>query len=881
MSSPTRALLTDGRQALLRPAEASDEEALIALHQRLSERSLYLRFFTENPSAGADFVRRVVHMPGAFGHSIVAELDGRLVGMATYQTLDRPTVAEVALIVADDIQSCGIGTLLLEHLVSHARRHGVETFHADVLAENSLMLRVFADAGLEEHLRRDGTTLIIDVSLRYDDRYLDAMSSRESRADAVSLGPLLAPTSVAVIGASRREGSVGHAVLRRLLDQFRGPVYPVNPHAEVVAGRQAFGSVADLPLVPDLAVIAVPAARVADAAEECGRAGVRALVVISAGLSIAGPDSSGQRLLDAVHRYGMRMVGPNCIGVANTADTIGLDATFTSRQVPPGSVGVVTQSGGIGIALVESLAAAGLGISTFVSTGDKYDLSSNDLLMWWSRDDRTKVAVVYVESFGNPRKFARLARQLAARLPVVAVRAAGTPAAQRAAQSHTAATATPAVTRDALFLQAGVIATDDLQETVDVVTVLSCQPLPAGNRVAVMSNAGGAGVLAADACARHGLELPTLSQGSRESLRDILPAAASIANPLDTTADVSDSAFAAAAGIVAADPEVDALVVVVAPTALGDLTTAMDAAATSLSTPVVGVVLGQTEAVCTRGSVPVFSDPAAALRAVGHAARHSVWLRRQTGALPAIDGIDKAVAVDAIADYLSSHPDGGWLDWSTTRTLATSYGLPVAPSMVAHGPDEAAKALSTWGGSVAMKGLVTDLVHRTGAHAIALDVSDESTVIATYQAMADRFGDSLEGVLVQPMVVAGTELLIGVVQDDTFGPLVQVGAGGITTDVVADRAARLLPLTDRDVQDMLQSLRIWPLLKGFRGSPPLDVTAVEDLVARVARLADDLPQVAELDLNPVLVHPAGVVAVDIKVRVAPADPVDPYLRRLR
>lgn len=877
MSEPVTAVLTDGRQVRLRPASPEDEPPLIRLHEGLSERSTYLRFFSINRRSGAAFVHRALGESGAFGESIVAELGGEPVGMATYETLESPHRAEVALVVADRCHSSGVGTLMLEHLASRARSRGVESFHAEVLAENADALRVFTDMGLTTRMHRDGGTLILEVPLRYDERYLDALAEREGRADVASLRPLLAPGVVAVIGASRRPASVGNAVVRHLVEAgFAGPVYPVNPHADTIVGLRAYPSVADLPTVPDLAVLAIPAAAVPDAAEDCGRRGVRGLVVLSAGFA----EGDAARLREIVRRHGMRMIGPNCIGVANTDTDVRLDATFTRSVAAPGPVGVVTQSGGLGLAIAEALRNVGLGVSTFASIGNKYDVSGNDLLLWWRHEDRTKVAMLYLESFGNPRKFARLARHLGRRTPLVAMRAGTTPEAQQAARSHTAATATPAVTRDELFRQAGLIATDDLGEAIDVVTLLAHQPLPAGPRVAVVANAGGAGVIAADACARHGLELPPLAPGTQRALTDVLPElGGAVANPIDTTAGVTPELFASVLATVAADPAVDAVIPIVTPTALGSIEDVLDAIAPG--PPTAAVLLSQPENLTVRGDVPVYGSITAAVAALARAARYAAWRAADPGTRPELTDIDKDAATEAIDGYLAAHPEGGWLDWPALDAVARSYRLPVAGSTVAHDPDAAATALSTMDGPVAMKALAADLVHRSDERAIVLDVHSAERARETYRQLADRFGERLQGVLVQRMIPSGVEMLVGVTQDASFGPLVQVGAGGVTTDVLRDRAARLLPLTDRDAEEMVRSLRVAPLLSGFRGAAPLDVAALLDAVHRVARLAEDLPSVAELDINPLIVHPTGAVAVDVKIRVSPATSTDPYLRRLR
>ena len=872
--APVNAVLRDGHQVTLRPARAEDEPALVALYASMAEYGVYLRFPGGARREAADLAREAVR-PVPFGYSVTAWDEDDLVGAAAYQGLGSPHQAELTIAVAGPWHSRGVGTLLLEHLVSHARLRGIESFHAEVPYRDTEMLHVLGSLGLA-CTRREGDYAAVDLSLRYDEGYLEAVAERDSHADVLSLRPVFAPRSVAVIGASRRDSGVGNAVVRHLLASgFTGRIYPVNPHTGEICGLRTYPSVAALPEVPDLAVVAIPAPAVAAVAEECGQRGVAGLLVLSAGFA----DGEAGRLRRAVRRYGMRMVGPNCIGVANTDPGVALDATFTKRIAGAGSVGVLTQSGGIGFAVSELLHSIGLGVSTFASVGNKYDVSGNDLLLWWRHDDRTKVAIIYLESFGNPRKFARLARQLACRVPLVVVRAGGSPAAQQAARSHTAATATPAVTRDELFRQAGVIATDDLAEAIDAVAYFSCQPLPAGRRVALVCNTGGAGVLAADACARYGLELPPLGQATQDALAALLPATgAAVTNPVDTTAGVSPELFAQVLKIVAADPVIDALVPILTPTAVRPTEQVLDQL--PIATPVAAVLLGQREALTLHGTVPVYTSTTAAIRAISHAADYAATRVRQPGVVPELAGISKEAATAAIDAFLAERPQGGWLDGDTLDAVIGGYGLPVAPSTVVHDAEAAVKALTALGGPVAMKALAAGLVHRSDERAVILNITTAENVSDAYTRLAARFGDRLSGVLVQQMAQPGTEMLVGCVQDPTFGPLVQVGAGGVTTDVVKDRSARLLPLTDRDAADMIASLRMAPLLTGFRGSPPLDVAALADTLHRVARLAGDLPQVAELDINPLILYPTGCAAVDVKIRVADMTAADPYLRQL-
>lgn len=897
MSEPmaaVSAVLDDGGQVSIRPTDAGDERALTVLYTGLGIHDERLRSPRGRNTVAGTAREAAALVP--IGQSVTAWANNELIGVAAYQALASPHEARVTVAVTSRWRRRGVGTLLLEHLISRARQRGIESFHADVPANNSEMLGVLADLGLAGKLpaqpdvspgdasrgplgsmRRRPGSVAFDLSLRYDERYLEAVAERESRADVLSLRRVFTPASVAVVGASRREASVGNAVVRHLLGAgFHGPVYPVNPHADSIAGLRAYPSVSALPEVPDLVVVAIPAPAVADVAEECGQCGAGGLVVLSAGFS----DLDAGRLRQSVRHYGMRMVGPNCIGVANTDLTVALDATFTKRIASPGSVGVLTQSGGIGFAVSESLHSVGLGVSTFASVGNKCDVSGNDLLLWWRHDDQTEVAIIYLESFGNPRKFAYLARQLGRRIPLVVIRAGASKVAQRAARSHTAATATPAVIREELFRQAGVVATDDLAEAIDAVAFFSWQPLPAGRRVALVCNTGGAGVVAADACDRHGLQVPPLSTATQNALAAILPAVGgAVTNPVDTTAGVSAELFGRVLETVAADPGIDAIIPILTPTAVSPTEQILDSI--QLHVPVAAVLLGQRETLTLHGRVPVYSSATAAVRALGHAADYAATRSRDPGNVPELAGIDRDAAEAAIGAYLAGHPEGGWLDGSGPDAVALAYGLPAAPSVIAHDAEKAAKALTGLGGRVAMKAQASGMVHRSDEHAVVLGVQTADEARSAYRRLAATFGDRLSGVLVQQMIPPGTEMLVGFVRDPMFGPLVQVGAGGVTTDVVKDRSARLLPLTDRDAQDMIGSLRMSPLLAGFRDAPPLDVAALTDVLYRVARLAADLPTVAELDINPLILYPVGCAAVDVKIRVAPALVIDPYLRELR
>jgi len=881
------ALLADGTTIEIRPARGADFGAVRDMHAAMSPDNTYLRFFCMSRTAGEREARRICREPADDHGALLGWLDGELVGVASYEARTSAGTAEIAFAVADHVHHRGVATLLLEHLVSAARGRGLRTFTACVLAENEAMLRVFADAGLYARRKvEDGVTelsfdLPADVADPGWESYLNAVAAREGLADVASLRHVFAPESVAVVGAGRKPASVGRAVLRNVVNGgYAGRVYAVNPHAGELEGVSCVPSPAALPEPVDLAVICVPAPAVLDVAEECGKRGIRALVVITSGFDAGGRAA----LLACCRHHGMRLVGPNCFGVA--VPGLGLDATFAASHPVAGTAGLAVQSGGVGIALLQQLTRLGIGVSSFASLGDKSDVSGNDLLMWWEQDPSTALAVLYLESFGNPRKFSRTARRLGARLPVLIVDAGRSVAGQRAAASHTAAAASPAVTREALFGQAGIIATRDFGELIEAATLLTSQPLPAGGRVAIVSNVGGAGVLAADACADVGLRVAVLDERTQEELRGLLPAGAAVAGPVDTTAAVPPDVFRRCLEQVAADEGVDAIIALPVPVAVADPAPAACSAA--VPKPLVLSVLNQAEAVRllpakpgAPGSIPAYAYPVNAARALAHAARYGAWRARVPGHVPAFGDLRADEARAVIGKFLEHSPDGGWLAPAETAELLGCYGLPLVATQSVTSEEAAVRTAAEVGFPIVLKADVPGLVHKTDVGAVQLDLHAPYEVRAGYRALAGRFGTRMSAALVQPMITGGTEVIIGVVQEPVFGPLVVFGLGGVATDVLADRAARLTPLTDTDAAALIRSIHAAPLLLGHRGSAAADLGALQDILLRVSRLADDLPQVAELDLNPVIAKPDGAHVVDTRVRVLPAEPADPYLRKLR
>ena len=879
------ALLADGATIEIRAATPADFAAVRQMFRSMSPDNIYLRFFSMSTAAADDQAQRSCREPAADHATRLAWLDGELVGVASYECCQPPTIAEIAVAVADHAHHRGVGTLLIEHLVSAGRDQGVRTFTAEVLTENSVMLKVFANAGLQARRNwADGLAeLAFDLPGSVADAgwepYLDAVASREGHADVASLRHLFAAKSVAVIGASRNPQGVGRAILHNIVTGgYTGRIYPVNPLAQELEGLPCLPSAAALPSEVDLAVIAVRPEAVLEVAEECGQGGVWSLVVITAGLDAAAKAD----LLTCCRRHGMRLIGPNCFGIA--VPGLGLDATFGASHPASGHAGLAVQSGGVGIALGSQLSRLGIGVSSFASLGDKCDVSGNDLLMWWAQDLATTLAVLYLESFGNPRKFSRTARHVGAAMPVLTVHAGRSAAGQRAATSHTAAAATPLVTEEALFEQAGIIATQDIGELLETVALLASQPVPGGGRVAIVSNAGGAGVLAADACTDAGLHVAQLGSQVQQEIRRWLPTGAEVTGPVDTTATVAPENFRRCLELIAADDGVDAILALAVPTAVADLAPAMCSA--NVAKPVALVLLDQADAVRllpsqTVGRVPAYAYPKSAARALGHAARYGAWRAQPPGRVPEFADLRPDDARALIHRFLENAPDGGWLPPAQVATLLECYGIGQVPTYLVATEQGAVEAAGQLSGPAVLKADVPGLVHKTDASAVQLDLHGDTEVRAGYRALATRFGERMTAVLVQPMITGGTEVIIGVVHDAVFGPLVVFGLGGVATDVLADQTARLTPLTETDSAAMIRSIDAAPLLLGHRGAPAADLAALQDLLQRVARLADDLGEVAELDLNPVIARPDGSHVVDARIHLRQAQPSDPYLRQLR
>ena len=865
-------ILRDGRTLRLRPPRDDDGPALLEFFTGLSEQSLYRRFHGF-PQLGDALVEPLLAPDWSERGALLGTLaDGdreHVVAIANYVRLRDPTLAEAAFAVADAHQRRGVGTRLLEQLAGRAARVGIQSFVAEVLPGNRQMLGVFEAVGFELTRELQGGELEVRFPIAPTERYETRVAERDHRSVRASLQPFFEPRSVAVVGASRRRGSIGGELFRNILEgDFAGAAYPVNRDGEPVAGVRAYRSMTEIPETVDVAVISLPGAAVVQAAEEALKAGTRALVVISAGFAEIGSEGveRQEQLLALVRSHGARLIGPNCLGIAVAGPS--LNATFAARSAPAGNIGFSSQSGALGVALLEAAESRGLGLSAFVSIGNKADVSTNDLLEWWEDDEATSLVLMYVESFGNPRRFGRLARRVARRKAILALKSGTSSAGARAASSHTAALAGSEAAVDALFHHAGVIRAASLEELVDVAALLSTQPEPLGRSVAILTNAGGLGILCADACEAAGLELARLGAETAQALAELLPGEASVANPVDMLGGATASTYAAVVPHVLADPRVDAVIVLFAPTVAATaeaVALEVEAAARDADAgkPVLAVIMaaeGIPEPLRALGRhVASFSYPESAARALGRASERAEWLRAPQGDLVEPEGIDRDAARSVVERALAGSDDA-WLPPAEARELLLAYGIPLVGERVADSPDSAAAAAEELGFPVVVKSAAPG-AHKTETGGVALDLGDETSV----RAAAERIGGA---VLVQQMIRGGAELLAGVVQDPVFGPLVAFGPGGVFAELIGEAAFRIAPLTDTDAIDLVTRGKAGRLVAGFRGAPPADADALADLVLRLARLGDELPAVAELDLNPVLALQDGCVAVDARVRVS-------------
>lgn len=884
-------VLRDGSTVRIRPARPEDEGLVEDFLIDLSPESRQLRFWTSSIDV-KEIATKTVDVDYSDHLTLIAVAGpDKMIGGAQYQRLDGGR-AEVSISIADEMQGKGLGSILIAQVAQAASEAGIPTLVAEVLPENHRMIHVFRDSGFDPSIRAKPGAIEVEFATSVTEQAIGQIEARESAAAINAMRSFLSPRTVAVIGASRNRATIGGRLFHNLIEAgFQGPLYPVNPQSTSVQGVPAYKSILDVPDRVDLVFIVVPASMVINVARDCAEKGVQSLVVISSGFGEIGEAGAElqEELVAVCRNSGMRLIGPNCMGILNTAPEVGLNGTFGTAWPPVGHVGFMSQSGALGLAVMEYSAALNLGLSSFVSVGNKADISGNDLLAYWEEDDNTDAILLYLESVGNPRRFARLTRRIAKKKPIVVVKSGRSKAGKRAAASHTGSVATSEVTVDALFKQSGVIRTDTLEEMFDVATLLANQPAPAGNKVAIITNAGGLGIMCADACEANGLQVLPLAEATVDELESFLPKEASAANPVDMIASAAPEDYARTIELVASDPSVDALIIIYIPpdpSRASEIATCIRDGIQKVG----GKIPILTAFMSARGmppelqahdtKVPSYRFPEQAAIALAHAAQYGRWRERPEGAVPEFADLRADEATSVIAESLEA--GGGWLEPEQVERLFACYGLPMAHVRVAGTPEEAGAIADEVHHAVALKAVGPQIVHKTELGAVHLGLTGSASVTEAAHAMKSSIEDQgveVEGFVLQPMIESGVEMLVGVFHDRLFGPVVAVGAGGTAVELVKDVSVRISPLTDLDASEMVRSLSTFPLLDGYRGSIPADVPALEEMLLRVSSLVENHPEVAEMDCNPVMVLARDAMIVDARVRVETPPPPRPISAR--
>jgi acyl-CoA synthetase (NDP forming)/GNAT superfamily N-acetyltransferase len=873
-------LLRDGRTAHIRPIRSADKDLLVDFYDhRVSDESKYYRFFSPMPHLSARDVARFTEVDHKDRVAFILTLRGRMIAVGRYDVV-KPGEAEVAFLVEDDYQGRGIAQILLEHLAQAGRERGVTKFTADVLPDNARMIQTFRDAGYKVASVYEDGVISLQFGIDVTDTAVGRLALREHEAESASIHRFFNPRSVAVIGASRRQETVGQALVRNLvIGDFTGRVYMVNPSSIAVSGMPAYKSVQDIPDDVDVAIVAVPADAVQDVVLDCAAKGVHGLVVISSGFAETGEEGRQRqrRLVNLSRSYGLRLIGPNALGVINTDPQVKINASLAPTMPPRGRAGFFCQSGALGSAILEKVNNRGLGLSTFVSAGNRADVSGNDLLQYWEEDVSTEVVMMYLESIGNPRKFSRIARRVSLRKPIVAVRSGRTTQGVPMGHAVRKISAPPAAV-DAMFRQAGIIQVDTLDEMFDVAQLLAHQPLPRGRRVAIVGNSDALGLLAADAAVSAGLQVnkqvPLPAEPSAEDFEDALDAA------ID-------------------DPEVDAVISVYIPplnVSGEEIANVLAAVGEQSDKPLVTSFLGAegvpellrvpdvAGSTAGRGSVPSYSSVESAVRALAKVVEYAVWLRSADGETPwlSTDECDPRTARKIVTDVLAARPAGGDLSREDLGMVLAAYGIKLWNTHSVSTLEEAIAAAEDLGWGVVLKATVESVRERPDQAHVVRNIDDVDEMTEAWELITSRIPPETGGFTVQRTAPPGVPVAIRSMEDPLFGPVVSFGIAGPITELVADKAYRIPPLSERDAASMVREIKAAPMLFGYRGGDMVDVDEIERLVLRVAQLQNDLPQISSLDLSLVLVGLEGSAVLTAGARVdLVADPrSDWFVRRL-
>ncbi len=867
-------VLRDGATAHIRPIVPDDADLLRAFYDRVSDESKYYRFFAPYPRLSDRDVARFTQVDYAGRLALIVLVAGEMIGVGRYERTATAD-AEVAFLIEDAHQGRGLGQLLLEHLAQAAREHGITRFTAEVLPDNRKMITVFTEAGYHAAREYEDGVIVVAFEIQPTDTSYGVMQAREQRSEALSIERLLTPSGIAVIGASRREGTIGSALLHYLRDAgFTGRLYAVNTEAgdeDEIDGVPTYRSVGDIEGTIDLAVVAIPADAVEDVVLDCAARGARGLVVVSSGFAELGPEGRQRqrRLVGLARSYGLRVIGPNALGVINTDPRVLLNASLSPVMPGAGRVAFFCQSGALGVTILADVVARGLGLSTFVSAGNRADVSGNDLMQYWYSDEATEVVLLYLESLGNPRKFSRVARRLAGRKPVVALKSGratqGVPLGHSVRRSQL-----PPATVESLFRQSGLIGVDTIGEMLDVAQLLAHQPLPKGRNVAIVSNSDALTLLAMDAAASHGLEVVS---------RDCTTLASEAT--AEEFAGALDGAFS--------DPEVHSVVVIFTPplrTTGEDVARVLAAAAKDAGKPVVSTFLASRSVPeelrvpdphggAARGSIPSYSSPQYAVGALAKVTSYAQWRRRADSEVPELDGIDSRAAKVFVEEFLQRRPEGAELTADERQRLLSFYDIGVLPSYPVLSADEAVARGKELGWDVILKATAEQWRMRPDLADIWRHILDEHDMREAWEVMTSTFGVAADPAqaqfMVQKMAPPGVPVVITSVEDVSFGPVVLFGLSGVATDLLGDRSYRMPPLTTADAAEMVREVRAAPLLFGYRGSEPVDIASIENLLHRVGRLTLDLEEVARIDLRSVMVGAGGATVLDTYIRIAPVE----------
>jgi acyl-CoA synthetase (NDP forming)/GNAT superfamily N-acetyltransferase len=871
-------LLRDGRTAHIRPVTPDDKELLVEFYARVSDESKYYRFFSPMPVLSERDVHRFTEVDYTDRVAFVLTLRGRMIAIGRYDVVT-PGEAEVAFLVEDAYQGRGIGQLLLEHLAQAARERGIAKFIAEVLPDNHRMIQTFRDAGYKVASGYEDGVISLEFPIEVTDTAIGVLAAREHEAEAASINRFFNPRSVAIIGASRRQETIGQVLVRNLVTgDFTGRVYVVNPNTAAVSGMPAYKSVAEIPDQVDVAIVAVPAEAVQDVVLDCAAKGVHGLVVISSGFAETGEEGRRRqrRLVGLSRSYGLRLIGPNALGIINTDPQVSINASLAPTMPPRGRAGFFCQSGALGSAILEKVNNRGLGLSTFVSAGNRADVSGNDLLQYWEEDESTEVVMMYLESIGNPRKFSRISRRVSLRKPIVAVRSGRTTQGVPMGQMVRRIAAPPQAV-DAMFRQAGILQVDTLEDMFDVAQLLAHQPLPRGRRVAIVGNSDALGLLAADAAAGVGLAVNK-----------------QVALPAEPTAEDFEDALDAAID----DPDVDAVVAVYIPplnVSGEEIANVLAAVGEQSDKPLVSSFLGAegvpellrvpdvAGSTAGRGSVPSYSSVESAVRALAKVVEYAVWLRTPDGPPEIADEVDLVGARTLVSRVLAERPGGGELDAEDLSELLTAYGIDVWPAIPVGTLEEAIAAGSRLGWDVVMKATAEHLRDRSDQAHVVPHILGPGEMTEAWHFLVESIGEpGRTGFVVQRNAPGGVPVTIRSSEDSLFGPVVSFGMAGPLSELVGDRSFRIPPLSRRDAAAMVREVKAAPLLFGYRGADVVDVDDVERLILRVSQLQNDLPQVSALELSLVLAGLHGAAVLTASARVEPVD--DPrsdwFVRRM-